>query len=316
MTTVVVTGVPWRTGQKYAERGWRHLYWDAGTLSSHLLAAANSAGLAPRLRTRFPDEQVGALVGADGVYEFPLVLLSLGDGDPAVQPSAAAASGSLPLIEFPAVTAAQHAGDSIALGDPWAPGTPLAKLPQAPSLDEVVLRRGSQRRMDRRSTVSRELLDWPMRAALRGIDVPHWLVVLGVDGITPGLYQWPDLHTSLRAGDLRDLVAHLAMDQPLAGEAAYVTISAIDSDQVDDRSYREAQLAAGIVEGRLHLAAYGLGATATGMTFYDSEVPAFLRKPTDLLTLLFTCVGVGEYRSTPGGTPGAPARVRVVEPRQ
>jgi hypothetical protein len=31
-TTLVVTGVPWRTGWRYAERGYRHISWDAGTL--------------------------------------------------------------------------------------------------------------------------------------------------------------------------------------------------------------------------------------------------------------------------------------------
>jgi hypothetical protein len=29
---VVVTGVPWRTGWRYRERGYRHVYWDAGTM--------------------------------------------------------------------------------------------------------------------------------------------------------------------------------------------------------------------------------------------------------------------------------------------
>lgn len=31
--TLVVSGIPWRTGWKYAERGFRHLYWDAGPCS-------------------------------------------------------------------------------------------------------------------------------------------------------------------------------------------------------------------------------------------------------------------------------------------
>ena len=66
-------------------------------------------------------------------------------------------------------------------------------------------------------------------------------------------------------------------------EAAYVVISAIRGGRLDDRGYREAQLAAGMVEGRLHLAAYALGASATGMTFLDSEVPALLGQPDDLV---------------------------------
>ena len=77
--------------------------------------------------------------------------------------------------------------------------------------------------------------------------------------------------------------------------------------------YREAQLAAGLVEGRLHLLAYALGASACGMTFIDSEVPATIGEPLD--GLLFTCVGVPEYRSASGGLPGAPTDVRGVTPR-
>jgi hypothetical protein len=61
--SVVVTGVPWRTGWRYRERGYRHIYWDAGTMLSQLLAVADSAGLDPRLYTRFPDATVAALVG-------------------------------------------------------------------------------------------------------------------------------------------------------------------------------------------------------------------------------------------------------------
>jgi hypothetical protein len=51
------------------------------------------------------------------------------------------------------------------------------------------------------------------------------------------------------------------------------------------------------------------------MTFLDSEVPALLHEPDGLVTLLFTCVGVGEYASRSGGGPGAPVEVRSVTPR-
>jgi hypothetical protein len=90
-----------------------------------------------------------------------------------------------------------------------------------------------------------------------------------------------------------------------------VVVAAIEAAKVDDRSYRDAQLAAGLVEGRLHLAAYALGATATGMTFLDSEVPGLLNASNDLVTLLFTCVGVGTYRARTGGGPGAPGKDRL-----
>ena len=71
------------------------------------------------------------------------------------------------------------------------------------------------------------------------------------------------------------------MDQELARDAAFVVIAATDVGALDDREYREAQLAAGLVEGRLHLLAYALGASASGMTFIDSEVPSLLGEPLD-----------------------------------
>jgi hypothetical protein len=141
------------------------------------------------------------------------------------------------------------------------------------------------------------------------------VVVHGVAGTTPGIYRWPDLDTPQRQAELRDELLRIALDQYLAADAGYVVIGAIDGTQLDDRGYRDAQLAAGLVEGRLHLAAYALGATASGMTFADSEVPALLGRSSDLVTLLFTCVGVGDYVSRPGGMPGAPVQIRQVKER-
>jgi hypothetical protein len=163
------------------------------------VTAASSAGLDPRLRTLFPDRRADELVGADGVHEFPLLLLSFSDRPPAVEPSGPATRGVLPEIEFPLVTAAQHSGDRDVLGDPWPLGAPLPNVPDSEPLEQVVLRRGSQHRMMRSATVPRETLDWPMRAALRGIDVPHWVAVHGVDGVAP--VPLADLDTPIRSGD-------------------------------------------------------------------------------------------------------------------
>jgi hypothetical protein len=218
-------------------------------------------------------------------------------------------------VEFPLCTVAQRAGDADTLGEPWPDPPALADVPPSDSLDTVVRRRGSQRRMDRTKTVPRPVLEWSMTAAMRGIDVPHWVAVHGVDDVPPGIYRWPDLDRPLRTGDLRDELERIALDQSLAAEAAYVVISAVPGAELDDRGYREAQLAGGVVEGRLHLAAYALGASATGMTFLDSEMPALLGEPDDLVTLLFTCVGVPEYASRAGGGPGAPVEVRPVASR-
>jgi hypothetical protein len=150
-------------------------------------------------------------------------------------------------------------------------------------------------------------------AALRGIAIAHFVAVHDVDGVAPGLYRWPDRSSPVRAGDLRDELYRVCLEQDLGRDAAFVVIGAVDVGALDDREYREAQLAAGLVEGRLHLLAVGLGAGASGMTFRDSDIPALLGEPLD--GLLFTCVGVPEYASATGGPPGAPTAVRMITPR-
>jgi len=313
---LVVTGVPWRTGWRYRERGFRHVYWDAGTMLGQLLAVADAAGLTARLFTRFPDTSVTDLVGADGVHEWPVAVVALGDRPPSVEADGPAASGQVDAapMEFPLVTSAQRSGDGDTIGAPWDRG-PSVDVTSARSrpIDAAVLARGSQRRMDDTRGLPEETLRTSMLVAMRGIDVPHRVVVHAVENLAPGVYRWPDLATPARAGGLRDELYRVCLEQGLASEAAFVVIGATDVHTLDDRGYREAQLAAGIVEGRLHLAAYSLGAGATGMTFLDSEIRDLLGEQLD--ALLFTCVGVPEYASTAGGPPGAPTDIRTVTPR-
>ena len=310
--TLIVTGVPWRTGWRYAERGFRHIYWDAGTMLSQALALAESAGLGPRLWTRFPDAEVSRLVGADGVHEFPVALVGLGAGEPAIRPQGEAAAGAVDAAprEFPLVTLAQHAGDGDVLGDPWPASAPLdGEPPPSADLDDVILQRGSTRLMDPTATVARDVFEFALAASLRGTRVPHFVAVHGVEGLEPGLYRWPGLDRPLRRGLLREELLRVCWDQDLGRDAGFVVMAAVDADRLDDRGYREAQLDAGVVEGRLHLAAYALGIGASGMTFLDSHIAGLLGEP--LAGLLFTCVGVPTYRNKGGGRPGEPASVVV-----
>jgi hypothetical protein len=167
--------------------------------------------------------------------------------------------------------------------------------------------------MDPESSLSGPVAQSILAAALRGVSLPHFVVVHGVDGLEPGVYRWPDLGAPVRAGELRKELYRVCLEQGLPRDAAFVVIGAAEVDTLDDRSYREAQLTAGLAEGRLHLAAYALGAGASGMTFLDSEIPELLGEP--LQGLLFTCVGVPEYSSKAGGLPGAPVEFRQVAPR-
>jgi SagB-type dehydrogenase family enzyme len=313
---IVVTGVPWRTGWRYRERGYRHIYWDAGTMLAQTLALAHSAGIPARLYTTFPDRAVTELVGADGVHEWPVALVGLGSKRPALTPTGPAVAGEVDgdPVEFPLETAAQRAGDGTVLGAPWPEGDPV-DVPDAGAepVEAVVLTRGSQRRMDPSRGVPKDVLTTGLRVAVRGIDLPQFVAVHDVDGVPPGVYRWPDLRTPVRAGNQRAELYRVSLEQGLSRDAAFVVITAAEVASLDDREYRAAQLAAGLVEGRLHLLAYAMDASATGMTFLDSEIPALLGAPLD--ALIFTCVGVPDYRATRGGLPGTPADVRPMQHR-
>jgi hypothetical protein len=319
--TVIITGIPWRTGWRYRERGYRHVYWDAGTMLAQLLALADSAGLTTALYSQFPDAAVAALVGADLTHEWPVAVVGLGDGDPALEAAGPAEAGrpALEPLEFPLVTAAQRAGDGDTLGAPWGRGAPV-QVPArvSPPVEQVILMRGSQRRMDGARGVPLSLLRTAMGPAMRGVSLPHWVVVHDVAGLAPGIYRWPSLSAPVRGGALRGDLYRVCMDQALPRDAAFVVIATADLSEAGDRQYRDVHLAAGLVEGRLHLAAYALGASATGMTFIDSQVPPLLGSPGNgesLSGVLFTCVGVPAYTSAVGGPPGAPTAVRPVTSR-
>jgi len=314
--SLIVTGVPWRTGWRYRERGFRHVYWDAGTMLAQTIACAQSSGIPARLYTRFPDESVRALVSTEGVDEWPVAVVGLGAGAPALQTTGPAEPGETDAtpLELPLATAAQSAGEGAALGEPWDWGAPVSLAARdARPVEEVVLTRGSQRRLDPAGVLPRSTLETAMAVAMRGIEQPHFIAVHSVDGLAPGIYRWPHLEAPIRTGNFREELYRVSLDQGLARDAAFVVIGATDVSRLDDTAYREAQLAAGLVEGRLHLAAYALGASASGMTFLDSEIPTLIGEPLD--GLLFTCVGVPEYKSAPGGQPGAPTAIRGMQPR-
>ena len=124
--SLVLTGVPWRTAWKYGARGLRHVYWDAGSLLAQLLAVAEAAGVSARVHLGFMDTAISDELGLDGVTEFPVAVVALGNGGGEVSsqpdPGADFVGGEPERIsdrpfQFPVVTETQQAGN---LGDPTA----------------------------------------------------------------------------------------------------------------------------------------------------------------------------------------------------
>ncbi|MDQ4098194.1 MAG: hypothetical protein M3144_10040 [Actinomycetota bacterium] len=333
---LVVTGIPWRTSWKYGERGYRHLWWDAGTMLAQTLAVAEQSRLPARVELGFVDDHVARLVGAVAPHELPLAVVPLGERTalPDV-PEEVVPGGHLAddPLEFPLITDSHQAAVLTSESDVqrWRSAaasfegtrpTPDSSFP-VEELEKVIRQRGSTRRFDPSREGPRELLTdalaWATGAVPGDFVAPgrtlleHHVVVHGVQGMQPGSYrfQGDGLHVQ-RLGEFRSAAAHLCLDQELGGTGAYTVfhcaaLRPLTAD-LGARAYRAAQLEAGIVEGRLHLAAYALGFGATGITFYDDEVSGFFG--TTASPMLVTCVGAPAYRARRGGTPGAPVRMR------
>lgn len=339
--TVVLTGIPWRTTWKYGERGWRHLYWDGGTMLANMLAVADAHGLQTRTDVGFDDDRVVGLLGIDGVSEMPLAVVHLGPGDrvePSPEPPGPLSPEVAPLapspIRLPLLREAQEEG-KLSAGDVgrWreaganvARSTPDRAVPppvaQPEPIEQVIFRRGSTRRM-RREPVEHRDLEWPMAAATRpvGIDVAtggtlldNFLNVHAVSGVESGAYRQTSSGLELigQVESLREVSAGLCLGQALGGDSAYTVFHSAELDPILDslgsRGYRAAQLEAGVVSGRLALCAFALGLGATGLTFFDDAVSRFFGSRAQ--PMLVTSVGVPVGSPAPAGSPGRPVELR------
>ena len=336
---VVYTSTFWRNSWKYGSRTYRHAFWDCGTVLAHSTAAAHANGLRAGLVTRYADAAINDLIDVDGETEASVALLPLGVGadappvDVPVRMDTPVVTLSRSPIDYPLIRGAHAAtvldgpapvhpspapdeepgvadGSAILLPE----GEPLTR-----TLEDVILQRGSSRRFARdsiRLSALAAMLDAAgCPTGLDGADegeVFNELYVIGnaIEGLAQGIYRY---RPSLRAlepvstYETQALAQHLALDQPLGGDAAADLYFVADMPTVLDRwgarGYRTAHLDASIRAGRIYLAAYALGLGATGLTFYDDEVvEAVGAGPGSAVTFL-VAVGVPwRNRSTGEGT--------------
>jgi nitroreductase len=181
-------------------------------------------------------------------------------------------------------------------------------------LGEVVRRRGSTREFDP-DAVGPANGDFVEPG---GTLLGHHALVHAIEGWPAGAYRWDRSASSWSAlpaapgSQSRAVGQHLCLDQTLGGHGCLTAFHGADVDAVvrsplGDRGYRCALVEAGIVEGRLHLAAYALGFGATGLTFFDGDVRSTFGSQE--WPMLVTAVGKPMYRSRRGGDPGHPARL-------
>lgn len=200
-------------------------------------------------------------------------------------------------VRFPLITETQHAGDLRGTADvaAWRRSAAAAAPPAAPPagewtprgpLPELIRRRGSTRRFDPASVAPSELLSDVLAWATRPLSadflppgatlLEQHLAVHAVDGVPLGAYRWgADGLEQTHSGDVRGMARFLCLGQDL-DEGCYTASHCADVDRVTSalgsRGYRAAQLEAGIIAGRLQLAAFDLGLGASGLTFFDDDV--------------------------------------------
>ena len=214
-------------------------------------------------------------------------------------------------VDYPAMRAMHEASSLLSPEDvaAWCGNTLAAQPPDAASglvplkppgdaelpddsIEQVILRRGSTRRfahepitfaqlstiLDRSTRgVAADFLN-PLGAQLNDL----YLIVNAVEGLLPGAYFFNRRRQGLellRQGDFRNEAGYLGLEQELPADASVAVFFLADLEAIfqrfGNRGYRAVQLEAGIIGGKLYLAAYALHLGASGLTFYDDDVVTF-----------------------------------------
>ena len=309
--TLLLSGIYWRNTWKYQARGYRHLFWDSGSMLANLLATATALDLPARAITGFVDLEVNGLLGLDAEKEGALLLVPVGGQGrpaPASPVVTAIAPAVIPLssadVDYPLLLDAysNSALDTESEVQAWressragsaTAGASLVRLPpprQAAgrTIAETIMARGSTREFSGEAIGADHLSTalwhatraWPADVPTQTVDL--YLSVHAVEGVEAGAYAYhPDVHALelIKRGDFRRESAFLCLDQPLGGMSAATVFFLADLaallDTYGNRGYRVANLEAGLIGGRLYLAAYAQRFGATGLTFYDRDVVSF-----------------------------------------
>jgi SagB-type dehydrogenase family enzyme len=109
-----------------------------------------------------------------------------------------------------------------------------------------------------------------------------YLIVHSVQELKAGVYFFHRERNTLellKAGELRAEAYHLGLEQELPADACVAIFFLADLERIleqyGNRGYRAVQLEAGVIGGRMYLAAYAQRLGSTGLTFFDDDVTAF-----------------------------------------
>jgi SagB-type dehydrogenase family enzyme len=191
------------------------------------------------------------------------------------------------------------------------------------SLGETILLRGSSRKFFRQS-ISYTQLSNILYYSTRGVQldflegksrddnskstVDIYFIANDVEGLDVGAYFFDRYDNSLgllKSTVSRDVPGYLCLGQSLFSNASAVFFLMTDMNKILDtlgnRGYRASQFEAGVIAGKIYLAAYAQKIGASGSTFFDDAVTQFFSPhATDKSTMIVVGVGVPGYKSRPG----------------
>jgi SagB-type dehydrogenase family enzyme len=303
--TLICTGTYWRNAWKYQARTYRHFGWDNGTILANLLAMSAALQLPAKVVLGFVDSEVNRLLDLDTEREVAFSLVSLGrvKTEPPEPPR------DLPELSFPTAPLSQteraypelreiHAASSLesveevsewrARAESGTRGqSPRPRVEGGDTIEQVILRRGSTRKFERSPITLEQLYTilqsstqgvWPGVALLNDL----YVIANAVHGVVPGAYYYradTGVLECLKQGEFRSEARHLGLQQDLPGDASADVFFLADLDSIlerfGNRGYRAVQLEAGILGGKMYLAAYAQRLGATGLTFFDDDVTNF-----------------------------------------
>ena len=172
------------------------------------------------------------------------------------------------------------------------------------TIEEVVVRRGSTREFSHESITFAQLSTMLDRAT-RGIHVDFlhqgeaplndlYLIVHAVEDLPPGAYFFARDKRALellKDGNFRREAGHLGLGQEIPADSSVDVFFLADLDRTlarfGNRGYRAAQLEAGIMGGKLYLAAYAQRLGASGLTFFDDDVTEFFSPHAEGKSVMF-----------------------------
>jgi SagB-type dehydrogenase family enzyme len=182
-------------------------------------------------------------------------------------------------------------------------------MPRDP-IEQVILRRGSSRKFAH-SSITLKQLSTLLDRATRGIPADFldpmgsqlnhlYLILHAVEGLASGAYVYQrnrGLLECLRQGNFRTQAGYLGLEQDLPADAAvdifFLADLGLILQRFGNRGYRAVQLEAGIIGGKVYLAAYAQHLGASGLTFYDDDVIRFFSPHAEGKSAIFL-VAVGK----------------------